>query len=157
LGTPEVLVSDDYLRLIPREPEFVPDSDASAEAVLTLRSLAPLAEEVKVSVTETIRFIDQGGNFERVLCPKCGAELNEWWVSEMDKAWENRSTNLVTSTPCCETTLSLNDLEYQWPAGFSRYVLEVRNPSLGGCLKPAQVARLESILGCELRQVLAHY
>jgi hypothetical protein len=150
-------MSDNYLRLIPEEPEFVPDPKASVQAVLTLQSLAPLAEEIKASITETIRFINQGSNFEKVLCPKCGAELNEWWKKEMNKAWKDCFANLLTNTPCCGTTLSLNDLEYQWPAGFSRYVLEARNPSLGRGLEPAQVAQLESILGCRLRQVLAHY
>lgn len=150
-------MSDNYLKLIPKEPEFVPDPDASALAISTLQSLAPLAEEIKASTTETIHFIDQGSNFERVLCPKCGAELNDWWTKEMDKAWENHFTNLLTNTPCCGTTLSLNDLEYQWPAGFSRYVLDAHNPSLERGLEPAQVAQLESVLGCKLRQVLAHY
>ena len=42
-------------------------------------------------------------------------------------------------------------------AGFARFVLEARNAGIGGALDSACLSALEKILGCPLRQVLAHY
>jgi hypothetical protein len=52
--------------------------------------------------------------------------------------------------------VSLNDLVYSWPSGFARYTLEAMNPGLGSL--PERVhARLESVLGCRVRVIWAHY
>lgn len=150
-------MSDNYLRLIPEDSEYVPDSSASAQAVSILQSVVPVTAKVGTTITEEVRFIDQGENFERVACPKCRTSLDEWWTMEMDRAWKDHFNDLSTITPCCGANVSLNDFEYEWPAGFARFVLEVRNPSLERWLEPAHMARLESILKCKPRQVLARY
>lgn len=75
----------------------------------------------------------------------------------MEKASQHAFATLEVVVPCCQTGTTLNDLRYFWPAGFSRFVAEVRNPGRGEMLTGEEIRQLEQILGCELRQVLAHY
>ena len=112
---------------------------------------------VEATVSDTVEFVDPGGNFERVLCPACNTEITRWWVGAMEAAYESRFENLMITLPCCGTSSSLNDLQYDWPAGFARFVLEVRNANIGGILPANEVAELEALLGCAVKQVLAHY
>ena len=59
-------MSDNYLLLIPTDPQFVP-SPASVElARQRLEQLVPDADEVTAVVNHSVEFIDQGSNFERV-------------------------------------------------------------------------------------------
>jgi hypothetical protein len=101
----------------------------------------------------TIQFIDPGGNFERVLCPTCASDITDWWTTAMDAAWQSSFADLSISVPCCGITTSLNDLQYEWPAGFARFTLAARNPNLERELSFKQLDELQEILGCRLRQV----
>ncbi len=73
----------------------------------------------------------------------------------MTTAHETAFGALGVTTPCCTSQTTLNDLVYDWPAGFARFVLEARNPGVAGLLSPADQAILEAALGCPVRQVLA--
>ena len=59
--------------------------------------------------------------------------------------------------PCCGAATSLHDLDYDWPAGFARFVLQAREPALAGWLDDAAVARLEKALGTRVRQIRTRY
>src|SRR5262245_9441285 len=109
------------------------------EAHRLYESFVPDADEVNIYLTDGVRFVDQGSNFESVACPKCGTKLDiDWWNMAMTRAcgvdadvevWDNglfsedepMFTNLTVTVPCCGSTLSLNDLHYDWPAGFARF------------------------------------
>ncbi|MBV9851228.1 MAG: hypothetical protein JO250_16280 [Armatimonadetes bacterium] len=95
---------------------------------------------------------------ERVLCPACHAGLLDdgRWTQMMDTACETLFTHLVMPMPCCGAWLSLNDLNYDWPVGFARFVLEARNPDVPD-LERDQVRALERILDCRLRVIWVHY
>jgi len=151
-------MSDNYLRLIPTDPEWVPDPLAREKSRQLLEKMLPEAQEITVDVGDHVGFVDQGANFESVGCPSCGAILDvEWWQGEMDKAMESNCADLSTSPPCCGRQTSLNDLRYVWPAGFARFTLEAMNPNRGEDLDPTQLGQLEQLLGCKLRQIWAHY
>ena len=75
----------------------------------------------------------------------------------MDKLSEDQFSNLIISTPCCQSTLSINDLVYHLQAGFAKFVIEVKNPSTGGILDDTIITHVESLLGCKVRQIMAHY
>ena len=149
-------MSENILRLIPTNPLYVPSADAQNQACALLASLLPEGD-VHLTVTEKISFIDQGSNFERVLCPGCGAMVPmEWWSQEMDRAYDaSQFQDLSVMLPCCQTPSSLNDLDYDWPAGFARFRLEARSPS--GDLTPEQLSLFASLLGCSVRKIWAHY
>jgi hypothetical protein len=133
------------------------------------------AEEINVPVYDKVVFVDQGENFSSVSCPACGSKLNEgWWGAQMSEAcgldpnidwWDSgfyfedsqpTFNNLDVVVPCCGALLSLNDLTYDFPAGFARFALEALYPPILD-LTDEQVSRLENVLGCKLRKVWAHY
>lgn len=147
---------DNILKLIPTSPGYIPDAMAQRKVRDLLDLYLPEGTLVRISVTDEIRFIDQGSNWERVLCPICGTELNiEWWQQAMDDAYRTQFTNLSVRLPCCSAVSSLNDLDYEWPAGFARFVIEISNPNTD--LDDQQMHSLERILGCKLRKIWAHY
>ena len=48
-----------------------------------------------------------------------------------------------------------NELRYVWPAGFARFVLEVRNPD--GDISDNYLFLISRILKCEIWKIWAHY
>ena len=56
----------------------------------------------------------------------------------------------------CGTAVSLNDLRYEWPAGFAKFVLEAMNPNVMD-LPDEGFAELSRDLGTPLRKIWAHY
>ncbi len=148
-------MSDDYISIIPTDPWYLPETHAQEIALATLKQYAPEADEIEVNVSELPTFIDCGANFERVICPTCKTIINEWWQTAMDCAATTNFRDLTITTPCCRTSTSLNDLRYEWPAGFARFVLEAQNPSIG-LLNVHQIQTLSQILGFRIRQILAH-
>lgn len=150
-------MSDNYLRLIPTDPRYVADSVALERARDYLAGVVPDADEVAATVTDDVNFVDMGANFERVSCPQCGHELDvAWWQDAMDASGETNFATLDITTPCCAAATSLNDLRYEWPAGFARLVLEARNPNVRD-IEEADAAALSSILGTPVRRIWAHY
>ncbi|RPH35839.1 MAG: hypothetical protein EHM91_16740 [Planctomycetota bacterium] len=151
-------MSDSCLRLIPVDPIFVPDSGAADKARKLLTAFVPDASQVTIDVRDEVSFIDQGANFESVSCSSCGSPIDlEWWQASLEKATEGRCRDLAVTPPCCGKQASLNDLRYVKPAGFARFSLEAMNPNRSENLEPKQLQQLESLLGCRLRQIWAHY
>jgi hypothetical protein len=142
--------------LIPKNPRFVPKAAARQRAVDLLQSLVPKAQEIRTRITNDVEFVDQGANFERILCPACGAILDGgWWQQAMKNASQTRFTDLSVTVPCCGAISSLNDLCYEWPAGFARFALEIDSPNAD--LDEGQIRLLEQALGCDLVKIWAHY
>jgi hypothetical protein len=149
-------MSDDFLRLIPTIPEYIPDSQTQKQLQELFASFVPQADQVSTKATDVVVFVDQGENLERIVCPGCDSQLDVlWWQTAMNLAYEKGFTDLVITTPCCGTACSLNDLKYHWPAGFARFVLEARNPNTE--LDNSHIQALEQELGCTLRKIWAHY
>ena len=147
---------DNVLKLIPLDPQYVPEASAQFEVKGLLATMLPDAESIKVTVTDHVRFIDQGANFESVFCPNCGSELDRrWWQQAMNAAAKIGFSDLQVITPCCGSTLSLNNLRYVWPAGFARFVLEARNPN--GDVSDENLRQIGRLLNSDMRKILAHY
>src|SRR5258708_2739613 len=92
------IMPDNVLKLIPVDPQYVPEASVRLEARHFLASLVPDAERVEVIVTDQVGFVDQGANFERVLCPNCGSELDmQWWQRAMNSASETGFSQLQVS------------------------------------------------------------
>lgn len=164
-------MSTNYLLLIPVSPDYVPSDSARKQAVAMLQTLFPgKGSKVEGHIADSIGLVAPGENFERILCPFCLSELTiEWWHDVMDRAYTTNFTNLDISTPCCHAETSLNDLRYEWPAGFARFTLQVCDPSTLESFKynpnynePPEMREeilltLQDILGCELRTIWARY
>lgn len=150
-------MSDDWLRLIPADPSWTPSPERAERAVAKLFSLAPDADRVEAEVYEEVTFIDQGSNFERLNCPACRAELTmEWWTERMDEAAVSSFSQLEATTPCCATATTLNEVSYDWPAGFARVEISALNPRRSW-LDETELGQVADALGHPLRQVMAHY
>lgn len=115
------------------------------------------ADEVTSRLSSELLFVDAGANWESTNCPNCNRQLDMNWVFEaIDAAYETRFTVLDVRMPCCGARSSLNDLRFDWPCGFARFVLQARNPGVAD-LTAAQIGKLEDVLGCALRLIWAHY
>jgi hypothetical protein len=150
-------MSDFFLSLIPDDPTYVPPVEARAQALAALRARLPPPAQVEAQVFDEVTFVDQGSNFEKVLCPACEEDITEHWAGLMQAASESEFSDLSLSMPCCGRLTNLNALSYIPPAGFARFSLRAMNPNIGGLLAAKDVSALEGILGCKLRQVYARY
>ncbi len=150
-------MSDNFIRLIPTDPNFVPDLVAQERARDLFASFVPAADQVTAVVSEMVEFVDPGNNLEQVLCPACGADLldGKRWQQLMDRSYKTHFSDLMIMTPCCGSVTSLNDLQYNLPAGFARFILNARNPNVRD-LDPAQIKALEQILECRVRRIWSH-
>ena len=148
-------MSDNFLILIPSDPLYVPSPDSAQAANDYLLSVLPQADDIIWMLSDTVTFVDQGTNFERVSCPVCGVELSiPDWQQMMDAAYETQFADLNVTMPCCGAVGSLNDLHYEWPAGFARFSLEAFNPNAD--LDDHQRQTVEEILGCPVRKIWRH-
>src|SRR5687768_2518213 len=122
-------MGDFYIKLIPTDPNYVPGDSAQQAACKLLTSLALDADEVTSTVYDGIQFIDAGENFESIKCSACGSEISlDWWSELMGHRWHDEGfQDLEATLPCCGITRSLNDLNYHFPQGFARFVLEAMN------------------------------
>src|SRR5438132_640313 len=122
-------MSDDVILIIPRDASYVPALSVQRRVVELLVQWAPDAEDISAEASEGIHFFDCGENFQRIGCPKCAAEIDlEWWHVRMnDDAQEGCFRLARYPLPCCGASVTLNDLEYDWPQAFGRFRWEVRN------------------------------
>jgi hypothetical protein len=114
------------------------------------------AADVLGQLTPEVRFVDCGDNFQTVVCSRCGTDIAEWWAAAMEAAHEQQFADLRLATPCCGTRTALTDLFYSPAVGFARYTLAVVNLRVGG-VPPRTIERLQTVLGCELKLIWAHY
>ena len=70
-------MSEDYLIIIPSDPEYVPNIATQQMAFALFASFVAKADDLAFRETETVEFISPGENFESVTCPVCGADLGE--------------------------------------------------------------------------------
>ena len=150
-------MSTAVLKLTPTQPDFVPAEEARQEARRFLASMLPASRAVAAKVFDSIEFVDAGENFRRVSCPNCGKEIDgAWWSEAMSEAHAARFRRLEVAVPCCGAEISLNDLNYDFPQGFARFVLQAIDPNVAA-LDSEATGMLERILGCPLRVIWAHY
>ncbi|WNQ08851.1 hypothetical protein MJA45_14440 [Paenibacillus aurantius] len=148
-------MTQSIVKLIPIDETFVPRLEDTDQAVSLLKTL--FKETIEVNRFEEIEFIDQGSNFEQIVCPVCSKEIDpNWWQEEMNKAYLTKFRNLMTILPCCKANLSLNELGYTWPAGFSKYCIEILNPSETAIIYE-HIKELEDLLKTKLKIILSRY
>ncbi|MGC4005217.1 MAG: hypothetical protein QM811_19695 [Pirellulales bacterium] len=149
-------MSDDWIVLIPEDPRLVPKQTNRERARDRFAEIAPDADEIEATVSETVRFFDCGANFERVLCGACRSEIPvTWWRDRMDEDFDDGYRLASYPTPCCGTRYTLHELVYEWPQGFGRFALEAMNPNIGR-LEDRYKTELGVILGTQLRVIYQH-
>lgn len=150
-------MSDDYLHVLPNDPTFLPTIATGRELLAAVNALAPRADEVRVRHSGRMAFVDAGENFSSIHCPLCRTKLTmDWFGDAMDVVEAVGFDPLEIVTPCCGRSVSLNDLDYDWPQGFARWYVEAMHPDRGA-LTTAESARLADTLGTPIRIVWTHY
>ncbi len=150
-------MSNNVLKIIPEDPYLFLSQEAMERAPNELaRFLSKRKEDIKVITTDDVRFVDPGSNLREIKCPFCFSIIDfEWWQEAMDKAYEENFKSLTIETPCCHKITSLNNLIYDWVAGFARSSIEVIDPN--GDITQEQQKALETILGIKVRKIWSHY
>ena len=157
-------MSDDYIKLIPTDPSYIPPKPLQEQAIHLLEQMLPEGE-CEAEVYERLTFIDQGANLSAIICPSSNNKLQfdgdetiqEWWYSFEDEEQDQGVEGLMVTMPCCQKSVSFTDLTFDWPAGFARFELNAMNPNISHDMPPEQVAELEAVLKCKLQQIRAHY
>lgn len=146
-------MSDHFLILIPTDPDMDISEEALEAACDALEVAFPEAEDVSYDIFDEVRFIDPGVAFDSVHCPACGKDAEAWWPAAMDKAARLEFDDLTTTTKCCKTVISLNDMSYSPAAGFARWALVVVNCGMEALSGTARDA-VEAALGASVRVVI---
>lgn len=169
-----VTLSDEQLILIPTNPTYVPSEDQLNKALSELASAWPDAKFrlvhvrkelwewdeppsvlVQAVTRDKVDFVHGFENFMAVYCPKCGQEIDmDTWGQATSRAREKDYADLAYETPCCKFRTTLNELRYDWPAGFARFSLTMMNTNRD--VNEEAVSRIGIALGCAVRKVQAH-
>ncbi len=151
-------MSEHYVCFIPADPKFVPSKGSQDAAVALIQRAWLHISEITPETNEHIVFRDCGENFESIHCPSCNTELKvDQWHELMEQDYSDEGGFQLDQLPmpCCEEKLTLNDLSYKWPMGFSRFVLRAGDP---GCEDSEKLLNeLESAIGCQLRIIHQMY
>lgn len=146
--------------LIPTDPRWQPTPGAAERTAGRARVLAAVPQHhpnVEVEFFARMTVAHPMENLERIGCPRCGREIDPEWfdrLTDLQSPNPDGFDNLDTTVPCCRRVLSLADLDYDWPAGFSRFRITLWNPDRE--LTAENLATLSMTLGHELRVIHAH-
>jgi hypothetical protein len=154
-------MSKDVLSVIPTDPQWQPDQASGERAAAIVAGLAPgipggMDVDIDVTWHDELTVVDCGGNLERISCPHCGASIDtEWWADLLEARCEEGFQTLSTQVPCCETSTSLDALDYDWPCGFARFEIAVWNPERIW-FSDDELGVIAAALGHPVRQIRAH-
>jgi hypothetical protein len=162
-------MSDTWLRLVPRNEEYIPSVEAQVSAakyffreicgcddVESLETevfeLDKDDDEFGITVHEVITFFDAGTNGS-AFCPNCDEHIDieslmEWWDEDEDETLGYKFE--PQKMPCCGKKFTLRELNYDFDQGFGYFCLEAL---FNAILSAEEVAELQKILGCPLRVI----
>ena len=143
------------LRIISTNPSYIPVKEKQEQAKDFLTTLYSI-NVINSIYLDTIEFVDQGQNFDSIICPFCTKDIDiENWQNAMEKAELSQFTQLTFITPCCSKMTSLNDLRYVTTAGFAKFILTVDDPEKE--IESNEIAELQLILNTPLKIIYTHY
>lgn len=148
-------MSEHIVKLIPRLHTYRTNVKSAQAAVAALQRSVE-ADEITFRQSDKPEFVDCGANLSEIRCPRCGAVLPmDWWSGKMDASYEaDHFFVLEQELPCCGKTVSLNDLQYTMPCGFSCLEFTIRNPK--GAVGQEVLEQLGERFGLLFRKVEAH-
>ncbi|GAA1403621.1 hypothetical protein ACFQZ4_04405 [Catellatospora coxensis] len=155
-------MSDDYIRLVPTDPDWQPRPAAAAAAVAYVAGLfagpGDTVEQVRQVFYDRVTLIDAGVHTERIACPRCAGDIGMDWLGDLVRENGMSFDRLDVAVPCCGATVELNTLHYEDPIGFARFEVSAMNAVRAGYeLDTTELARVAELLGHPVAQILARY
>jgi hypothetical protein len=161
-------MSDDVLKIVPTDCEYVPNIESHQKAIELLESILPDGEMCQVNVYENIEFIDQGENLDTVICPNCKtkSELDIYdehnpvrvVIDRMEESFsKTQPIEAIIEMPCCNNCIPVHTIEFDWPAAFAKSELSIWNPNIKDNLSNDDLGKFEELFGCKLKQIRAYY
>lgn len=94
-------MSDQVLKLIPADKNFLPDKEAAEKARALLEDFFPDGEQADIEFSASIRFIDGGQSLERITCPLCNksTEINPFQKNDVGTAWWYELDETLSGNP----------------------------------------------------------
>jgi len=142
-------------KLIPVEVGFIPLNVKECDVKSAIDDIGISYSDLEIKTFDTITFVDCGINLEYVRCPFCHKEAIKWWASVMTQGEKTGFRNRGIVTPCCERFLMLEEMDYCLSMGFSKYIIEIIEPS--GLLTSSDVYQIGNSLGCPMKKISARY
>ena len=159
-------MSDTVLRIIPSHHQLVPPEHLHKPALRLLEAVVGDSEDPEVRVYPQLEYIDAGENEEGATCPACRVAFKfdyfreddpyADWFRDVVHETEGGAEGYRTTMPCCGTEVLFPDVLFE-ASGFARFEVQVSNPDTDYPLSEQAMGQLEALLGCQLRQVWAHY
>ena len=148
-------MSDYFIRFIPENIE----TKLNEHEIKLIEKLNWDGNNPKFIFSERIQLADAGQNFEIVKCQFCKANLMKWWGNAMNSAYsdERGFVKLDVTTPCCNKTTSLHNLEYNFPQGFYKTMIEVMPETSSNIMSNEIANSLLAITQKNWRIIHAHY
>ena len=148
-------MSDYIIKIIPENALFCMSTEEAAKTTRWLKQKIA-ASQIVCRVTDAPQFVDCGSNLERIICPKCGADISlDWWSESMDALYVNGAfRTLMVKTPCCQRDISLNDLDYHFLCGYSCIEYDIHNPIVN--VDDSLIQELEDQFGIKTRIIRCH-
>ena len=148
-------MSDYYERLIPKIVGEKPNKVNLKCIQKLLVKNGIVCDDVVIVETDEIRFIDCGGNLEKIVCNHCNSDISSYWGDLMSQSAETGFEDRNYKTQCCNKMNFLENIDYYFDVGFSRFVIELFNPSKQIDLKV--IREIEDIIGLELKCIRVKY
>jgi hypothetical protein len=150
-------MSESYAVVIPVDPKAaLPET---AEAVREALARIVGTDRSRVKDYGKLQFIDCGESFETLACPACAASIGmDVWSGWMDEDWHGEDGFRLHRhpTPCCNESVTLNDLVYFRPQGFARWFVSAYDTTHGP-LTEDETRALSKVAGMPLRAIYQHY
>jgi hypothetical protein len=152
-------MGDYIVFLIPTDPTWQPTASAAQRTADEACAVAGISRRIYPNIE--VEFFDRmmvahpHENLERIGCPRCGSSIDVAWFNELLAPGRGELDDLTATVPCCHAEVSLADLDFDWPAGFSRFQITLWNPDPWDAVEE-HLAALSRTLGHELRIVHAH-
>lgn len=150
-------MSDQFLVVIPSDPlaELPPTAEVMRQALAGMARTG----EARIKDYGKLQFIDAGQNAKNIRCSACDAlvEPDQWHVW-MQNDWHGEDGFHLHRhrLPCCGVELTLNDLRYDGPQGFSRWFVSARDNGRGA-LTLAELQTLSALAGLPLKAIQQRY
>ena len=162
-------MSDEVLKLIPKDKDYLPSFELAERARLFIEDCFPDGEQAEIELSETVKFIDSGGNLERIKCPICNetTEINPFQENDAGTSWWYALDEILSASPdldslkvkmpCCGKSDLLQSVDFMGFAGFSKFELCIWNPYADSNTLKEQVSQVEALLNCKLKLIWAKY